>query len=677
MGLFAPWFLAGLAALAVPFYVHLLRRHTTTPRPFSSLMFFERRTQSSIKHRRLRYLLLLSLRALLLLLLVLAFTNPFINRSAADMSGQKLMLLVIDHSFSMRAGTRLADARREALAVLASRKPADRAQVMALGSQLQALTQPSQDAGALRAAVENLQPGDSRASYAELARAVRAMAETIQTPIELHFFSDMQKSAMPASFSELALPANVSLILHPVAQGAAPNWTVESVNAPGQVWDPKKSRVQAVVAGFGTPAATRAVSLVVNGKTIATKNVEVPAGGSATAEFDSLAVPYGFTRCAVRIDSADAFPADDVSLFAVERSDPRSALFVSDAGDSRSPLYFRSALASAAESAFTLETVSAGQAAGLPLSKYAFVVLSDLISVPASMESDLLRYVRAGGSVWILEGASAAQSARVPVFGGNVLGSHYYSRTSDQFLNVGDADPSYPSVENTGRFAGVKFYFAVRVDPGDARVIARLTDQTPLLLEKKIGEGRVLLFASGLDNITNDFPLQPIFVPFVEQTALYLSGTQRRSGARTVDSFLDLRSSTQQSGSGGADIGVEVIDPDGRRPLSLKQAASERTFQLTRAGFYQIKLANGRREVVGVNPDRRESNLETVPADTLALWRGNSGTGAQQAAAGQATTEHTQPYSLWWYIMLLVFAAAIAESLLADRYLGAQEQEDV
>ncbi|HEX3375850.1 MAG TPA: BatA domain-containing protein, partial [Candidatus Acidoferrales bacterium] len=78
MGFLAPWFLAGMAALAVPFYVHLLRRHTTTPRLFSSLMFFEHRTQSSIKHRRLRYLLLLSLRALLFLLLALAFANPFI-----------------------------------------------------------------------------------------------------------------------------------------------------------------------------------------------------------------------------------------------------------------------------------------------------------------------------------------------------------------------------------------------------------------------------------------------------------------------------------------------------------------------------------------------------------------------------------------------------------------------
>jgi hypothetical protein len=424
-----------------------------------------------------------------------------------------------------------------------------------------------------------------------------------------------------------------------------------------------------VVAGFNTPAATRTVSLVVNGKTAATHTVEVPANGRGSVEFESLDVPYGFTRCEVRIDSADSFPADDVSLFAVERSDPRRALFVSDAADSRSPLYFRSALASAAEAAFTLDVVSAGQAAESPLSKYAFVVLSDLISVPASFESELLRYVQGGGSVWILEGASAAHTTRVPVFGGNVLDSRYYSRTDQRFLNVGEIDPSYPSVEKADKWSGVKFYFAVRVDPGDARVVARLTDQMPLLLEKKIGEGTVLLFTSGLDNITNDFPLHPVFIPFVEQTALYLSGTERRSGARTVDSFLELRSSKEQS------VGVEVIDPDGNRPLSLKEASSAQTYQLSRAGFYQLRLANGRQDVIGVNPDRRESNLEVLPEETLSLWRGNSGTGAQQAA-GQPGQEQSQPYSLWWYIMLLVLAAAIAESLLADRYLGAQEQEE-
>jgi len=671
VGLLAPWFLAGLAAVALPVYVHLLRRHTTTPHPFSSLMFFERRTQSSIRHRRLRYLLLFSLRTLLFLLLILAFANPFINRTAANLDSEKLLLLVVDNSFSMRAGERLADARREALSVLSSRRPSDKAQVMALGSQIQVLTQPSLDAATLRAAVENVQPGDSRANFGELARAVRSLAGTVPTPIELHFFSDMQKSAMPASFSELALPANVSLVLHPVAKDTVPNWTVESVNAPSQVWDPKKTRVQAVIAGFGTPAATRTVSLIVNGKTAATKTVNVPANGRATAEFQSLDVPYGFTRCEVRIDSADTFPADDVSLFAAERSDPRRALFVSEAGDSRSPLYFRSALASAAESAFTLDVASAGQAENAPLSKYSFVVLSDLIAVPQSFENALLKYVQSGGSVWVAEGTSAARNAHVPVFGGSILESRDYARTSDRYLNVGDADPSHPSVEKADRWSGVKVYFAVRVDPGNARVIARLTDQTPLLEEKKIGEGTVLLFTSGLDNLTNDFPLHPIFVPFIEQTSLYLSGTERRNGSLVVDSFLELRSSKEQS------VGVEVIDPEGHRPLSLKDSTSAQTYQLRQAGFYELQLANGRHDMVGVNPDRRESNLEVVPDDVLALWRGNSGTKAQQAMAGGSTQEQTQPYRLWWYTMLLVFAAAVSESLLADRYLGVQQQEDL
>ncbi len=84
MGLLAPWFLAGIAALGIPFYVHLLRRHTTIPRPFSSLMFFERRTQSSIKHRRLRYLLLLSLRALLL-----RAARPGVRESVHQSHGRK------------------------------------------------------------------------------------------------------------------------------------------------------------------------------------------------------------------------------------------------------------------------------------------------------------------------------------------------------------------------------------------------------------------------------------------------------------------------------------------------------------------------------------------------------------------------------------------------------------
>src|ERR1700730_16990556 len=132
MGLFAPWFLAGLAGLALPLYLHLLKKLKSPPKPMPSLMFFEARTQASTHHRRLRYFLLLSLRLLWLVLLILAFANPFINRNAAAFASNRLVLLVVDNSFSMRAGTRLADAKDAAISVLAGKGSAH-AQVAAFG----------------------------------------------------------------------------------------------------------------------------------------------------------------------------------------------------------------------------------------------------------------------------------------------------------------------------------------------------------------------------------------------------------------------------------------------------------------------------------------------------------------------------------------------------------------
>lgn len=669
MGFLAPWFLAGAAAVALPLYLHLLRRHTTTPHPFSSLMFFEQRTQSSIRHRRLRYLLLLAFRLAVFILLALAFANPYIKRGVASAAGDKVMLLVIDNSFSMRAGSRLADAKREAIGTLASRNAVQKAQVAALGSQLHVMTQPSQDTAALRAAIENIEPGDSRNNFAELIRAVHSIQESSHSPVELHLFSDMQRTDMPASFAEMALPANVSLVLHSIAKDMQPNWAVESVHAPSQVWDPKKAHVQAVIAGYHTQATSRTASLVVNGKVVDSHKVDVPASGRSTVDFQTLSVPYGFSRCEVRIDSADSLPADDSYLFAVERSDPQPVLFVHDSSDSRSPLFFGGALASAEEAAFTLDSVAAERLSGVTLSKYAFVVLSDVASLPQPFENDLARYVRGGGSVLIAAGTSAAHRGRIPVLDSNILATRDYSRDGERYITVSTTDSSHPSMQSSEGWAGVRFYYAVAVDPSDARVIARLSDQTPLLLDKKIGEGHALLFASGLDNLTNDFPVEPVFVPFVKQVARYLSGTEDRNGSRLVDSFLELRTAKDQA------VSVEVIDPAGRRPLSLQEAASAQSYQLTSAGFYSVRLANGRQDLVGVNADRRESNLEPIPDDVLALWTGKSSAVSKQTASAGPQNERENRESLWWYAMFLLLVTAIGESLLASQYLVTQAEK--
>ncbi len=430
-------------------------------------MFFESRTQSSTRHRRLRYFLLLSLRLLVLLLLILAFANPFINRNAAALASNRLVLLVVDNSFSMRAGTRLADAKDAAMSVL-SGKGAARAQVAAFGSQLRLMTQPIEDQSALRAAVQAIQPGDGHGNFGELARAVRAMAESVHTPIELHLFSDMQRGDLAATFSDMALPANVTLVTHAVVTKAQPNWTVESVDAPGQVWgkDAKPVHVQAVIAGYGTPAAQRTVSLVVNGKTTATKTVAVPANGRATVEFPALEVPYGFSRCEVKIDCRRrASRPTTCAALPSQRSDPQKALLIHNYGDNRSPLYVGAALSAAAQSAFILESINVNEAADRKPSNYAFIVLSDLNSLPSLLENSLTEYVRSGGSLLIAAGTSAGGRSQIPIFGAHIIETRDYNRVPDRYMAVGSSDSSYPAVAKADGWPGVKFFYALDVDP--------------------------------------------------------------------------------------------------------------------------------------------------------------------------------------------------------------------
>ncbi len=694
MGFLAPWFLAGLAALGVPVFVHLLRRHVTTPRPVSSLMFFERGIQSSTRHRRLRYLLLFALRAALLLLLALAFANPFVRRSFAH-TNDRLHLLVLDNSFSMRAGTRFIDAKREALSVLAAKPRGDKAQIMALGGQLEMLTQVIDDDAQLRSALESIQPGDGHAGFGELGRAVRALAGANPAPIDVHLFSDMQRSAMPANFADAVLPRSAALILHSVAPNHAPaNWTIESVEAPSELSDPKdprRSRVRAVVAGFNTPAATKTVTLSVNGKTIASRKVNVPANGRATVDFAPLDVSYGFNRCAVAVDGQDTFSADDASVFTVRRSDPERVLFVHATGETRSATYFGAALAAASQGSFVLQSVPAEQTTDLDPSRFAFVVLSDALALPSIFEHTLAQYVAKGGSVLIALSTGATRHTQIPLWGAGVQDVHRYPGLGGASSSgVGRVDFSYPPLaqekpgRDNGGWAGVKVFYAAVVDPAQARVAAWLTDGTPLLLERQLGEGRVMLFSSGFDNITNDLAIHPVFVAFIDHTARHLSGSEQLSGSRLVDSFVQLRASQQATGAvtkatANTASSVDVLDPDGHRALSLDEARTAQSFRLSRAGLYQIRFANGRDAVIGVNPDRRESDLEPLPKDVLDLWSGSSGADAAQSGNASSTApsneEKNQPVSLWWWVMLLALAAAMTETAVASGYMSTLREQ--
>ena len=668
MGFLTPWFLAGAAAVGLPIWLHLLRKHKTTPLPFSSLMFFEKRTQSSIKHRRLRYLLLFALRTLLIVLLVLAFAHPYVTQQALPLQkSSEVTVLAIDNSLSMQSGDRLDQAKRAARAMVAGLRVGERAQVLAFGQRIQVMSDVTDDHSPLNAGIDAIRGTDARTSYGELARSLRSIAQSIKLPLHVYLYSDMQQSGMPSNFNDLRLSDNVRLEAKPVTSAATPNLAVENVVVPRRVYDAKKNRVLVTVAGFGAKKSTHNVSLILNGRTVEAKAAEIPENGRATVEFLSLEVPYGRNKGEVKIDSGDALPGDDTFYFSVERADPRPALFVREAENSKALLYFKAALEASGQSAFEIHSATVDQVANLSPSKYAFVVLSDVGVIPGPFEHELRSYVQSGGSILVLLGRMAVSRMKVPVSDDRVEGSSYAGREGAMYQTVAWLDPSHPSILKNDRWEDVKFHQAIRVAPGKARVVARLADQTPLLLDQQVGSGHILVFTSTLDNVANDFPVHNSFVPFVEQTARYLGRLDAGPSSVLVGSFAELRDSKE---SGTA---VDVVDPKGTRALSLSEATKAQNIQFEQAGIWEIRRPNGRNELVAANADRRESDMTPIPQETLNLWQNTTAGPAGPSGAGPAQTDQ-KPLSLWWYVMLIVLLLSLAESVLGNQHLSVDKE---
>lgn len=671
MGFLTPWFLGGLAILGLPIYVHLLRQYKQTPIPFSSLMFFERRTQSSIKHRRLKYLLLFSMRCLFVLLLALAFARPYIHSTAiAKASSGRTFVFAIDNSFSMRQGDRFANAKKGAIDQINAMREDDRGQVVSFGGASRLLTDMTPDKQSLRAAVTALEQGDDTSSYSELSRVLRSTSESLKSDIVAHVFTDVQKSSLPPSFADLKLDPGTKMEIHAVASAPVPNWTVENVEAPRRVFDTKKVRTVATIAGYGTADSVRKVTLLANGKPLESKQVKVPANGRATVEFLALDAPYGLTRCEIQIDSADTFPADDHWLFSVERADPKPALLVHADGDAASPLYVSTALDSSNEAAFRLESLPVSQSANANVSKYAFVILSDPGPIPQKLTDALVKYVQAGGSVLMTLGKNATPGRHLPVADLQVMGLHTIVGERESSMTVASVDTSYPSFATAQNWGGVEFFQAAKLQlpqsAPDIRVAATLSDGSPLLIDRQIGSGHVLVFTSAIDNIANNLPTEPVWLPFLDQTTHEMGGIGTAPGNYKVGSFVELRTAREKG------VPVEIVGPGEKRLLSLSESTKAQNFQFPSQGFFDIRRANGREELAAVNPDRRESDFAVVPQETLDLWK-NTGIASKEAdtsSAASSSNKQNDKAELWPYVLAMLAVLAVAESVLGNRHMS-------
>jgi hypothetical protein len=163
---------------------------------------------------------------------------------------------------------------------------------------------------------------------------------------------------------------------------------------------------------------------------------------------------------------------------------------------------------------------------------------------------------------------------------------------------------------------------AWRTSPDGWSIIARFSNGSPALLERTLGEGRVVLFASDIDRRWNDFPLHPSFVPFALETARYVAGADRhRVREYTV----------------------------AQAPSGVSQTPGTH------------RTGDGR--LVAVNVDPREGELERMTREAFAEMVQRSSQTAAAAMDQQARqTESRQSY--WQYGLLIMLAALVAESFV-------------
>jgi hypothetical protein len=271
-------------------------------------------------------------------------------------------------------------------------------------------------------------------------------------------------------------------------------------------------------------------------------------------------------------------------------------------------------------------------------------------------------------------GKNATPGRHLPVADLQVMAVRTIHPDSEPLLTVASVDTSYPSFSRAQNWGGVDFYQVVKLQlpqsSPDIRVAAKLSDGSPLLIDRQIGAGHALVFTSALDNISSNLPVQGVWLPFLDQTTAAMGGVGSAPGNYKVGSFIDLRT-TKEKG-----VPVEIVGPDNKRLLSLAESTHATTFQFPSQGFFDVRRANGREELAAVNPDRRESDFAIVPTETLQLWK-NTGIASKQApGVNSATNSRDQQAELWWWVLAMLAVLAIAESVLGNRQMTTAQTGD-
>jgi hypothetical protein len=183
--------------------------------------------------------------------------------------------------------------------------------------------------------------------------------------------------------------------------------------------------------------------------------------------------------------------------------------------------------------------------------------------------------------------------------------------------------------------------------------------------ERKVGNGRVIVWTSPLDDTWTDIGVKPVFLPLVHQLVRHLAHYEVSTSWFTVGQVLDLAARAKSKAD------RVVVTPAGERLSQAGSRPSEGLLELDEQGVYEVRstgAGGGRPEALAVDLDPAESDLTPLdPRELVATVTGRATPGSAepvQQAMTREEAEHRQ--SLWWYLLLAGLLLLAAETVMSN-----------
>jgi hypothetical protein len=691
MSFLTPAFFLGLVALAIPVIIHLTHREKREIVEFPSLMFLHKIPYRSVRRQKIRQWLLYLMRSLALLLLILAFARPFWERSgqaSASFGGARELVLLLDQSYSMDYEDRWARALDAVHRAIDTVQPEERATLIVFSDRAEALNQSTSDRNQLRALVQDLRVGSGTTRYAPALELARKVLEESSLPRrEVVMMSDFKKVGWEGQ-EDVQLPVGTTLTSVDLSDEETSNLSVTSVVLEREYFEGRERIVaSARLTNKGTkPYDDVRVRLDLGSRRLQDEQVRVESNSSATVSFEPFTLPEGISRGQVSIGS-DALPQDNVFHFVLWPGQSLSVLILEGPGGERQSFFLSRALSLGNRPTFDVAVKPFARLRNEDLTGRSLVVLNDTPAPNERTGRRLLDYVESGGGLVVILGERSGKAAWTGPAAELLPGSWSapIDRSKDWGGTLSYIDYDHPiferfSAPHSGDFSTAKFFRYRRLTTGaDGRILARFDDGSVALAEKRIGEGRVLVWASTLDTFWNDLALQPVYLPFVHLFTQYASGYAEAEHWHNVGDvleigrYIDIAGASVPLPAGFKDESqseLVALKPSGEKSY-LSREEDRTLLTLEEQGFYDIRVVESQTAQplsLAVNLDLTESDLSSLDPEELEAAVAFRGEPGEAASALEWTPEDQESsQSVWWLLLIAALVLLAAETVFSNR----------